>query len=77
MALPGGGSGPHSIAESGVSESREVAVAENAKGISVCFQIFMVRVPLLQLYGLQFRRVSGPTWKYKDICSEILERLKL
>ncbi|KAJ2848858.1 Serine/threonine-protein kinase [Coemansia brasiliensis] len=44
---------------------------------AICFQIFLVRMPLLGLYGLQFRRVSGPTWKYKDICSDILKRLKL
>ncbi|KAJ2387145.1 Serine/threonine-protein kinase, partial [Coemansia sp. RSA 2611] len=44
---------------------------------AICFQIFLVRMPLLGLHGLQFRRVSGPAWKYKDVCSEILKRLKL
>ncbi|KAJ2482186.1 Serine/threonine-protein kinase [Coemansia sp. RSA 2131] len=48
-----------------------------SSGTAICFQIFLVRMPLLGLYGLQFRRVSGPTWKYKDVCSEILKRLKL
>ncbi|KAJ1860599.1 Serine/threonine-protein kinase [Coemansia sp. RSA 989] len=48
-----------------------------SSGTAICFQIFLVRMPLLGLYGLQFRRVSGPTWKYKDICSDILKRLKL
>ncbi|KAJ2200982.1 Serine/threonine-protein kinase [Coemansia sp. RSA 522] len=48
-----------------------------SSGTAICFQIFLVRMPLLGLYGLQFRRVSGPTWKYKDACSEILKRLKL
>ncbi|KAJ2710055.1 Serine/threonine-protein kinase [Coemansia spiralis] len=46
-------------------------------GDAICFQIFLVRMPLLGLHGLQFRRVSGPTWRYKDACSEILKQLKL
>ncbi|KAJ2767196.1 Serine/threonine-protein kinase, partial [Coemansia nantahalensis] len=44
---------------------------------AICFQIFLVRMPLLGLHGLQFRRVSGPAWRYKDACSEILKQLKL
>ncbi|KAJ1843143.1 Serine/threonine-protein kinase, partial [Coemansia sp. RSA 2703] len=44
---------------------------------AICFQIFLVRMPLLGLCGLQFRRVSGPAWQYKDICSDILKRLQL
>ncbi|KAJ2720992.1 Serine/threonine-protein kinase [Coemansia sp. Benny D115] len=44
---------------------------------AIYFQIFLVRMPLLGLCGLQFRRVSGPAWKYKDVCSDILKRLKL
>ncbi|KAJ2744902.1 Serine/threonine-protein kinase [Coemansia sp. BCRC 34301] len=50
---------------------------KGASSNAICFQIFLVRMPLLGLCGLQFRRVSGPTWKYKDLCSEILKRLKL
>ncbi|KAJ2874633.1 Serine/threonine-protein kinase [Coemansia aciculifera] len=53
------------------------AVLKSANNNAICFQIFLVRMPLLGLCGLQFRRVSGPTWKYKDLCSEILKRLKL
>ncbi|KAJ2734248.1 Serine/threonine-protein kinase [Coemansia sp. BCRC 34962] len=52
-------------------------VPKSANNNAICFQIFLVRMPLLGLCGLQFRRVSGPTWKYKDLCSEILKRLKL
>ncbi|KAJ2011641.1 Serine/threonine-protein kinase [Coemansia sp. S680] len=53
------------------------AALKSANNNAICFQIFLVRMPLLGLCGLQFRRVSGPTWKYKDLCSEILKRLKL
>ncbi|KAJ1998435.1 Serine/threonine-protein kinase, partial [Coemansia thaxteri] len=53
------------------------SATKSANCNAICFQIFLVRMPLLGLCGLQFRRVSGPTWKYKDLCSEILKRLKL
>ncbi|KAJ2877534.1 Serine/threonine-protein kinase [Coemansia aciculifera] len=55
----------------------QLAPKSAANSNAICFQIFLVRMPLLGLCGLQFRRVSGPTWKYKDLCSEILKRLKL
>ncbi|KAI7853292.1 kinase-like domain-containing protein [Circinella umbellata] len=45
---------------------------------SVCFEIYIVKVPwLLGMHGLQFRRISGNSWEYKNICSSILTELKL
>ncbi|KAI9497229.1 kinase-like domain-containing protein [Zychaea mexicana] len=45
---------------------------------SVCFEIHIVKVPwLLGMHGLQFRRISGNSWEYKNICSSILTALKL
>lgn len=44
----------------------------------VRFEIYIVKVPwLLGMHGLQFRRVSGDTWQYKNMCSRILAELKL
>ncbi|KAI8329502.1 kinase-like domain-containing protein [Chlamydoabsidia padenii] len=44
----------------------------------VRFDISIVKVPwLLGMNGLQFRRVSGDTWQYKNMCSRILAELKL
>ncbi|KAJ2238363.1 Serine/threonine-protein kinase [Coemansia sp. RSA 1722] len=77
------GSG-NSVAEStgnGALDSRQprmpVTTVTNANSNAICFQIFLVRMPIFGFCGLQFRRVSGPAWKYKDICSDILNRLKL
>ncbi|CAG8596570.1 17132_t:CDS:10 [Dentiscutata erythropus] len=40
--------------------------------------IFIVKVPLLLgVHGLQFRRVAGDPWQYKNMCSKILGELKL
>lgn len=42
------------------------------------FEIYIVKVPwLLGMHGLQFRRVGGNPWQYKNMCSKILAELKL
>lgn len=44
----------------------------------VIFEIFIVRVPLLgSLYGLQFRRIKGKVWTYKELCRKLLENVRL
>lgn len=44
----------------------------------VRFEIYIVKVPwLLGMHGLQFRRVSGDPFLYKNMCSRILAELKL
>ncbi|KAJ1959380.1 Serine/threonine-protein kinase [Dipsacomyces acuminosporus] len=68
---------PLSVSHQSIAGSSNDEAAKGSNGNAVYFQIFLVRMPLLSLHGLQFRRVSGPTWKYKDICSDILARLKL
>ncbi|CAG8489722.1 1988_t:CDS:2 [Diversispora eburnea] len=50
----------------------------NVTDLVVRFEIFIVKVPLLLgVHGLQFRRVAGDTWQYKNMCSKILGELKL
>ncbi|RKO96323.1 hypothetical protein CAUPRSCDRAFT_8276 [Caulochytrium protostelioides] len=41
------------------------------------FEISLVKVPLMNLTGVQFRRVQGDAWQYKNVCSQLLELLKL
>ena len=41
------------------------------------FEIFIVKVPLLSLHGIQFKRVSGNTWQYKSMADQILKELRL
>ncbi|ORX46729.1 Pkinase-domain-containing protein [Hesseltinella vesiculosa] len=44
----------------------------------VRFEIYIVKVSWLPgMYGIQFHRVSGDTWQYKNMCSRILAELKL
>ncbi|KAL8873543.1 MAG: hypothetical protein Q9174_001005 [Haloplaca sp. 1 TL-2023] len=41
------------------------------------FEIFIVKVPLFSLHGIQFKKVSGGTWPYKNMASKILDALRL
>ncbi|ERT00343.1 serine/threoninee protein kinase Kin1 [Sporothrix schenckii 1099-18] len=41
------------------------------------FEIFIVKVPVFTLHGVQFKRLSGNTWQYKNMADHILRELKL
>ncbi|KAI4170436.1 MAG: hypothetical protein LQ343_004939 [Gyalolechia ehrenbergii] len=41
------------------------------------FEIFIVKVPLFSLHGIQFKKVAGGTWSYKNMASKILDALRL
>ncbi|KAK5160863.1 hypothetical protein LTR04_004430 [Oleoguttula sp. CCFEE 6159] len=41
------------------------------------FEIFVVKVPLLSLHGIQFKKVDGGTWQYKNMATAILNELRL
>lgn len=41
------------------------------------FEIHIVKVPLVGLYGVQFKKVLGNTWNYKTLASQILNELNL
>jgi hypothetical protein len=46
-------------------------------GMALKFEIFVVKVPLLSLHGIQFKKVDGGTWQYKNMAQTILNELKL
>ena len=41
------------------------------------FEIFIVKVPLFYLHGIQFKKVAGGTWQYKNMAQKILDALRL
>jgi len=41
------------------------------------FDVLVVKVPLLSMHGIQFKRRSGATWLYKNKANEILRELRL
>ena len=47
------------------------------EGLALKFEIFVVKVPLLSLHGIQFKKVDGGTWQYKNMAQTILNELRL
>ena len=41
------------------------------------FEIFVVKVPLIGLHGVQFKKIDGGTWQYKNMAQTILDDLRL
>ena len=41
------------------------------------FEIFVVKVPFLGLHGVQFKKVEGGTWMYKNLAQRVLDGLRL
>lgn len=70
----------------GESSSRRVAAGETRTNVRddgvdgsmvLDFEIFVVKVPVISLHGIQFKRVSGNTWQYKNMADQILRELRL
>lgn len=51
--------------------------SEVGGNMGVKFEIFIVKVPLFSLHGIQFKKVAGGTWHYKNMATQILEALRL
>lgn len=47
------------------------------KGMRLDFEIFIVKVPLLALHGIQFKKLAGETWHYKSMADQIVQELRL
>ena len=41
------------------------------------FEIFIVKIPLLSMHGIQFKKVDGGTWYYKDMAQRIIKEVNL
>lgn len=73
-----GGSG--GVVERHVSHSyhheRERDRERVAEG-EIRFEIVIVKVPIVSLHGVQFKRVGGNTWQYKAMAEQIVRELRL
>ncbi|WVQ76485.1 hypothetical protein IAR50_006153 [Cryptococcus sp. DSM 104548] len=87
-----GGEGTHLSAPSGTGRRHTVnsgrdedevdawALAQGGSAGSsliVRFEIFVVKVPVLPLHGIQFRRVGGDGWQYQMLAKAILREMRL
>ncbi|KAL6454853.1 KIN1 Serine/threonine protein kinase KIN1 [Candida maltosa Xu316] len=59
---------------------RSVSASSQYKSASkspLKFEIHIVKVPLVGLYGVQFKKLLGNTWNYKTLASQILNEMNL
>lgn len=58
-------------------ETRTHVQSDLGGDMTTDFEIFIVKVPLLSLHGIQFKRLVGNTWQYKNLADQILRELRL
>ena len=67
-----------SVATQGGGSATADGSAPNHSDMIVRFEIFIVKMPwLLNVRGLQFRRVSGDAWQYQMLAKRVLQEIKL
>ena len=60
-----------------VGETTTHVQSELGGSMILNFEIIIVKVPILALHGLQFKRLAGGTWQYKNMADKILKELRL
>ncbi|KAI9827559.1 MAG: serine/threonine-protein kinase KIN2 [Thelocarpon impressellum] len=60
-----------------VGETTTHVQSELGGSMILNFEIIIVKVPILALHGLQFKRLGGGTWQYKNMADKILKELRL
>ena len=57
------------------SVSGRAELSGPGSSLVVQFEIYIVKFPWLSLHGIQFKRVGGDVWQYKNACVKILAQL--
>ncbi|KAK3333861.1 kinase-like domain-containing protein [Cercophora scortea] len=68
----------------GFTCSHSPSIVENASALQptvadggIRFEILIVKVPIVSLHGVQFKKVEGNTWQYKAMAEHIVKELRL
>lgn len=51
--------------------------SDTGENLVLRFEIFIVKVPLFSLHGIQFKKVAGGMWQYREMAKKILDALRL
>lgn len=60
-----------------VGETTTHVQSDTGENLVLRFEILIVKVPLFTLHGIQFKKVSGGMWQYREMAKKILDALKL
>lgn len=65
------------VGERVVGETTTRVQSDTGENLILRFEIVIVKFPLLSLHGLQFKKVSGGMWQYREMAKRILDALRL
>ena len=74
------GRDPHNsgaVGERVVGETTTRVQSDTGENLVLRFEILIVKVPLFSLHGIQFKKVSGGMWQYREMAKKILDALRL
>ncbi|KAM5507926.1 Serine/threonine-protein kinase [Microsporum canis] len=60
-----------------VGETTTKVQTDTGANLILRFEIVIVKVPLFSLHGIQFKKVSGGMWQYREMAKKILDNLRL
>ncbi|KAL4790240.1 hypothetical protein BDV19DRAFT_341640 [Aspergillus venezuelensis] len=60
-----------------VGETTTRVQSDTGGNLILRFEILIVKVPLFSLHGIQFKKVSGGMWQYREMAKKILDALRL
>lgn len=72
-----GGSTERHHANGGGSDMLGYTATNSSVRTPLQFEIYIVKVPILSLHGVQFKKMTGNSWQYKNLAGKILAELKL
>lgn len=75
----GGGGGDQNVVvgERVMGETTTHVQSDTGENMILRFEILIVKVPLFSLHGIQFKKVAGGMWQYREMAKKILDALKL
>ncbi|OJD27064.1 CAMK/CAMKL/KIN1 protein kinase [Blastomyces percursus] len=60
-----------------VGETTTRVQSDTGGNLVLKFEILIVKVPLFSLHGIQFKKVAGGMWQYREMAKKILDALRL
>ncbi|THC88460.1 hypothetical protein EYZ11_012093 [Aspergillus tanneri] len=65
------------VGERVVGETTTHVQSDTGENLILRFEILIVKVPLFSLHGIQFKKVAGGMWQYREMAKKILDALRL
>ncbi|KAI9036418.1 putative serine/threonine protein kinase Kin1 [Aspergillus affinis] len=65
------------VGERVVGETTTRVQSDTGENLVLRFEILIVKVPLFSLHGIQFKKVAGGMWQYREMAKKILDALRL